>query len=112
MPTSGRGRLVAGGARRVALRRSVAYAAIDDREGVILDIERRRHYLLNEAASLLIGILDADGESDVETLVERLVHEYAVGRRRAAEHVEDMLAEMDRRGLVRITRLRGRGRRA
>lgn len=80
------------------LRDGLLFRRIVD-EGLLLDLEADVGYSLNEVGTRILSLL-AEG-MEGEGLVERLCSEFDIDRAECAREVEEFLAQLETRGLLR-----------
>lgn len=79
--------------------RKVIYADLDPKEGVVLNLDTKNYYCLNETGQLVWqGI--AAGKSP-ETIAKKLSEVYDVPWKAALADVKEILSQMEREHLVR-----------
>lgn len=69
-----------------------------DEEAVLLDLDTRRYYSLNETGARIWELL-ADDQS-LDAIAEAITTEWDVSEENARAHVERLLAELEEEGLV------------
>ena len=72
---------------------------LEDGDGVLVDLNTRQYYQLNESA-MLIWIAIENGSSFTQ-IVDQIVATYEVGNERAIASAETLLRQLQRRKLVR-----------
>ena len=77
---------------------NVVATTLDDDESVLLDLNTRRYYSLNETGTRIWEHL-VDGAGLTE-IAARLTEEYDVSEAEAQEHIEALLSELKSEGLV------------
>jgi hypothetical protein len=85
-------------------REKIIYADLDPKEGVVLNLETKNYYRLNETGQRIWqGLLD--GKS-AEALSEELTLAYDVTPETARADVDELLRQMQREELVTVTLIR------
>ena len=69
-----------------------------DQEAVLLDLDTRRYYSLNETGARIWELL-ADDQS-LDAIAEAITTEWDVSEENARAHVERLLSELEEEGLV------------
>lgn len=77
---------------------NVVSTTLDDEEAVLLDLETRRYYSLNETGARIWTLLKDD--QPVDAIAEALNAEWEISADDAREHIERLLAELEEEGLV------------
>ncbi|HEX6924463.1 MAG TPA: PqqD family protein [Longimicrobiaceae bacterium] len=85
-------------AHRIRPSPEVVFTRVSDTEGILLSIETKRYYSLNETGMRIWEALERSG--DVATAVEALVAEYEVTSEAAAALVAEFVALLREEGLV------------
>ncbi|HEV2708347.1 MAG TPA: PqqD family protein [Pyrinomonadaceae bacterium] len=83
---------------RVTPHNHIVFTEFDDGEGVLVDLNTKRYYQLNETAALVWRALE-QGKSTRE-VVEELTAVYDVTREHATESVEKLLRSFQSNKLV------------
>lgn len=76
----------------------VVFTELDEAEGVLVDLNAKKYYKLNETAMLVWRALES-GKGRVGAL-EELTAQFDVTRQHAAVSVERLVGELESRGLV------------
>ncbi len=79
----------------------VIYADLDPREGVVLNLETKNYYKLNETAQIVWKRV-ADG-LPAETIAKEIAEQYDVTEEEALRDVADLIAQLKREDLVTVT---------
>ena len=76
----------------------IVYTELDGQEGVLVDLNAKRYYTLNETAIFVWQRLEK--RLAAEEIVRQLVDSYDVTPERAAASVNQLLAELSQRNLL------------
>lgn len=79
-------------------RSDVVYTTLDEEESVLLDLNTRRYYTLNETGARIWELLDEDHSPG--EIAAHLAQEWAISEEEAQRHVEDHLEELQEEGLL------------
>lgn len=69
-----------------------------DEEAVLLDLDTRRYYSLNETGALIWSLLADD--ASIEEITEAITAEFDVSEEDARAHTERLLGELAEEGLI------------
>jgi len=78
----------------------VVATAFDDGEGVLVDLDKKRYYRLNETAMLVWRSLEED--APFEAIVKQMTETYDVGVEQATASVRRLLGELESYKLARV----------
>jgi hypothetical protein len=76
----------------------VVFSELDEREGVLVDLNSKRYYTLNETALFVWRLLEKKTPAD--EIVSELSESYEVTPEQAAASVERLLADLSTRNLL------------
>lgn len=79
----------------------VVLASIEGDHSILLDLDARRYYRLNDTAAFIWHRLEASQTFD--EIVESLLSEFDTSRERAESNLREFLRELARRGIVRLS---------
>ena len=82
---------------------SVVFTDLEDGSAVLLDLESKFYYSLNETGCLMWQVFDGKPPIPVENLVERLVGEYEVAEEDARRDIEEFISDLAKEGLVEVS---------
>ena len=78
--------------------KKIIYADLDPKEGVVLNLDTKNYYRLNETAQRIWQGLSA--RKTLEAIAEELSRDYEVTKEEALRDVHDLLAELKRESLL------------
>ncbi|MBK6846922.1 MAG: PqqD family protein [Proteobacteria bacterium] len=89
---------------QVCLKEGAVFTRIDESAGVVLELDRKRYYLLNETATALVELLeDAGGAMSRPRVVASLLGAFDVDEAVLGPDLDACLGELERRRIVTLT---------
>jgi len=82
---------------------SVVFTDLEDGSAVLLDLDSKFYYSLNETGCLMWKVFEKNGSSDTGKLIEALMTEYNVEEAEAVGDVEEFLGSLAKEGLVQLS---------
>ena len=82
---------------------SVVFTDLEDGSAVLLDLDSKFYYSLNETGCLMWKVFEKNGSSDTGKLIEALMSEYDVEEAQAVGDVEEFLGSLAKEGLVQLS---------
>jgi hypothetical protein len=76
----------------------IVFSQLDETEGVLVDLNAKRYYTLNETAIFVWRLLEKKLPAD--EIARLMTDDYDVTEKHAAESVNHLLGELARRNLV------------
>lgn len=73
---------------------------LEDGDGVLVDLNTRQYYQLNESAMLIWGAIE--NGSSFSQIVDQIVATYEVSNERAVASAETLIGQLQKRKLVRV----------
>lgn len=90
------------GDRRVSLSADAVFTRIDEGGGIVLELRRKRYYLLNESATALMELLQNRSEPmSPAQLASRLIELFDVDEATARADLDECLDALRSRGVIR-----------
>lgn len=81
---------------------SVVFTDLEDGSAVLLDLNSKFYYSLNDTGRLVWQVFDSEPSVQVENLVSKIVEEYDVSEEDARRDVEEFITNLSKEGLVEI----------
>lgn len=88
----------------VAIRDSAVFSRLDATSGVVLELDRKRYYMLNETGTALLELLPEGTPRPFEELLDTLAEEFEVDRKALAEDIAQYLLELEGWQVVTLQR--------
>lgn len=88
--------------RKIKPSPSVVFTDLEDGSAVLLDLNSKFYYSLNDTGRLVWQVFDGEPSVFVESLVNRIVEEYDVSEDEARRDVEEFIVNLSKEGLVEI----------
>lgn len=82
---------------------SVVFTDLEDGSAVLLDLDSKFYYSLNETGCLMWQVFDGQPAIPVENLVERLTGEYNVTEEDARRDIEEFIGNLAKEGLIEVS---------
>ena len=82
---------------------SVVFTDLEDGSAVLLDLDTKFYYSLNETGCCMWKVFENDGGTDVGKLVGELINEYNVEETQALRDVEEFVSTLAKEGLVQVS---------
>jgi hypothetical protein len=76
----------------------IVFSQLDETEGVLVDLNAKRYYTLNETAIFVWRLLEKKLPAD--EIVKQLTDDYEVTNEQATASVNNLLGELTRRNLL------------
>lgn len=81
-------------------RDNVVFTDLDDGSAVLLHLETKYYFSLNETGAFLWKLLDKKEGTSEDRLVEELCAAFDVDEKRASEDVKDFIKDLKEQGLI------------
>ena len=91
------------GEKRIKINPAVVFTDLEDGSAVLLDLDSKFYYSLNETGCFMWKAFEKKGEIESNKLVNMVVHEYEVGEKEAEQDVEEFLTSLAKEGLVHLS---------
>ena len=82
---------------------SVVFTDLEDGSAVLLDLDSKFYYSLNETGCFMWKVFEEDGGIKIEGLVERLMSDYEVDESQALQDVEEFVSMLAKEGLIQLS---------
>lgn len=86
--------------RRYRARPRILLTTLADKTGVLLDLDTKCYFTMNEASVVVWQFLEARGLSDLDAIAQSLVEEFEVGVEQARIDCDALLRDLHAQGLV------------
>lgn len=81
----------------------MVFTDLEDGSAVLLDLDSKFYYSLNETGCFMWQVFDGQAEMPVQNLVERLVGEYEVSEEDARHDIEEFIGDLAKEGLIEVS---------
>lgn len=89
--------------RKIKSHEAVVFTDLDDGSAVLLHLDNKFYYSLNETGSFMWQQIEKNhGSMGVSQLVQSLCEQFEVGPEQAVQDVNDFLDDLSREGLVEV----------
>ena len=87
--------------KKYCAREDVVFTDLDDGSAVLLHLETKFYYSLNETGSFLWKLLEREGGASEEDLCEELCQAFDVEEDRAGEDISEFLKDLVEQSLIK-----------
>jgi hypothetical protein len=87
--------------KKFTARDDVVFTDLDDGSAVLLHLQTKYYYSLNETGCFLWKLLEGENGASEESLVKELCTAFDVEETRARNDVRDFLKDLDEQGLIK-----------
>ena len=91
------------GEKRIKINPAVVFTDLEDGSAVLLDLDSKFYYSLNETGCVMWKVFEKKGEAESNNLVKALVQEYEVGEKQAEQDVEEFITSLAKEGLIQLS---------
>jgi len=89
--------------KRIKAKPAVVFTDLEDGSGVLLDLDSKFYYSLNETGCFMWKAFERKGDLDADKLVDILIREYEVGTKEAEQDVEEFISSLAKEGLIQLS---------
>ncbi len=86
--------------KRYKGREDVVFTDLDDGSAVLLHLESKYYYSLNDTGSFLWKLMEKDDGTTEEEMIKELCDAYDVDEGKAKKDVEDFVRDLSEQGLI------------
>jgi hypothetical protein len=87
--------------KKYKAREDVVFTDLDDGSAVLLHLQTKYYFSLNETGSFLWKLIEREAGATQEEMIEELCAEFDVSAERAHNDVSDFIADLKTQGLVK-----------
>ena len=87
--------------KKYKAREDVVFTDLDDGSAVLLHLQTKYYFSLNETGSFLWKLIEREGGASPEELIEELCQAFDVGADKAKNDVSEFVADLKTQGLIR-----------
>ena len=91
------------GEKKITANPSVVFTDLEDGSAVLLDLDSKFYFSLNETGCFMWKVVGKDGSIDAGKLIDALMSEYEVEESQAARDVEEFLGSLAKEGLIQLS---------
>ena len=91
------------GEKRIKLNPAIVFTDLEDGSGVLLDLDSKFYYSLNETGCFMWKAFEKKGDLDANKLADILTKEYEIGVKEAEQDVEEFLSSLAKEGLIQLS---------
>ena len=84
----------------VVISKTAVFSRLDDTSGVVLELKRKRYYMLSETGVAIMEMLHDDSPVTVQEIVESLLGDFDLDRETLGRDVQHYLRELQRRRVI------------
>ena len=87
----------------ISLTDSAVFSRIDGESGVVLELDRKRYYVLNETAAYIVEYLQRHKQASTSRLTQAMVETYDVDQDSCAADIAECLNDLAKRNVIEST---------
>lgn len=88
---------------RIKANPSVVFTDLEDGSAVLLDLDSKFYYSLNETGCFMWQVFEGQGDIPIKDLVSRMVVEYDVTEEDARRDIEEFIGDLAKEGLIEVS---------